>query len=57
MLLSIAAHVNLKIFKVDVDSAFMRTRPLADIVKRIRVNLDKLAVKVLQELELSKYEH
>jgi hypothetical protein len=55
MLLSIAAHVNLKIFKVDVDSAFMRT-PLADIVKRIRVNLDKLAVKVLQELE-RKYEH
>jgi hypothetical protein len=55
MLLSIAAHENLIIFKVDVGSAFMRTL-MVDDVKHKWVKLDKLVVKVLQELELGNYE-
>ena len=53
MLLSIAAHENLTIFKVDVCSAFMRT-PMVDDVRHEWVKLDKLVVKVLQELEPGK---
>ena len=55
MLLSIAGHENLTIFKVDVGSAFMRT-PMVDDVKHKWVKLDKLVVKVLQELDPGKYE-
>jgi hypothetical protein len=54
MLLSISAHENLTIFKVDVGSAFMRM-PMVDDVKHKWVKLDKLVVKMLQELEPRKY--
>jgi hypothetical protein len=49
MLLSIAACENLAIFKVDIGSAFMRT-PMVDDVKHKWVHLDKLVMKILQEL-------
>jgi hypothetical protein len=55
MLLSIAAYENLTVFKVDVGSAFVRT-PMVDDVKHKWVKLNKLVVKVLQELEPGKYE-
>ncbi len=37
MLLSIVAHDNLTVFKVDLGSAFMRTPMMVDDVKQIRV--------------------
>ncbi len=49
MLLAIAAHENLAIFKVDIGSAFMRT-PMVDDVKHKWVRLDRIVVKVLLEL-------
>jgi hypothetical protein len=49
MLLSIAAYENLAIFKVDIGSAFMRT-PMVDDVKHKWVRLEKLGMKILQEL-------
>ncbi len=56
MLLAIAAHEDLAIFKVDIGSAFMRT-PMVDDVKHKWVHLDRNVVKVLLELrpEYDKY--
>jgi hypothetical protein len=54
MLLGIAIHQNLTIFKVDVGSAFMHT-PMADDVKHKWVRLDKRVVQVLMELQPDKY--
>jgi hypothetical protein len=51
MLLSIAAHEDLTIFKVDVGSAFIRT-PMVDDVKPKWVKLNKLVVKVLQDVSI-----
>ena len=55
MLLSIAAYENLAIFKVDIGSAFMRT-PMVDDVKHKWVRLNKLIVKILQEIRPGEYE-
>jgi hypothetical protein len=55
MLLAIAAHENLAIFKVDIGSAFMRT-PMVDDVKHKWVRLDRIIVKVLLELRPGEYE-
>jgi hypothetical protein len=49
MLLSIIVHDNLTIIKIDVG--------LVDDVKHKWVKLDKMVVKVLQEVEPEKYEH
>ena len=54
VLLSIAAHENLAVFKVDIGSAFMRT-PMVDDVKHKWVRLPKLVVKILQELKPGVY--
>jgi hypothetical protein len=50
MLLAIAVHEDLAIFKVDVGSTFMRT-PLSQDVKHKWVKLDKRVVQLLLELE------
>ena len=55
VLLSIAAHENLAVFKVDIGSAFMQT-PMVDDVKHKWVHLPKLVVKILQELKPGVYE-
>jgi hypothetical protein len=55
MLLSIAIHQGLTIFKVDVGSAFMRT-PMADDVQHKWVKLDKLVVNMLKQIQPGKYE-
>ena len=55
MLLSIAAYEDFAIFKVDIGSAFMRT-PMVDDVKHKWVRLDKLVVKILQELRPGEYD-
>ena len=55
ILLSIAAHEDLEVFKVDIGSAFMRT-PMVDDVKHKWVKLDKRVVEILYELEPGKYE-
>jgi hypothetical protein len=55
MLLSIAVHLKLAVFKVDVGSAFMRT-PMVEDVKHKWVKLDKLVVQILRKIEPEKYE-
>jgi hypothetical protein len=55
MLLAIAAYENLAIFKINISSAFMRT-PMVDDVKHKWVHLDKIVVKILQELQLGVYD-
>jgi hypothetical protein len=55
MLLSIAAYEDMAVFKVDIGSAFMRT-PMVDDVKHKWVRLDKMVVKILQELRPGEYE-
>jgi hypothetical protein len=55
MLLGIAIHEDLTIFKVDVGSAFMRT-PMADDVQHKWVRLNKMVVQVLRELQPEKYD-
>jgi hypothetical protein len=55
MLLAIAIHENLTIFKVDVGSAFMRT-PMTDDVKHKWVKLDRRVVQLLMELQPEKYQ-
>jgi hypothetical protein len=50
MLMAIAVHKDLDIFKVDVGSAFMRTLISQD-VKHKWVKLDKRVVQLLLELE------
>jgi len=54
MLLSIAVHQDLAIFKVDIGLAFMRT-PISDNVKHKWLKLDKKVVELLLELEHDKY--
>ncbi len=54
MLLSIAAHEDLEIFKVDIGSAFM-CMPMVDDVKHKWVRLDKCVVEILCNLEPEKY--
>ena len=54
VLLSIAAHENLAVFKVDIGSAFMRM-PMVDDVKHKWVHLPKLVVKILQEVKPGVY--
>jgi hypothetical protein len=54
MLLAIAAHQDLAIFKVDIGSAFMCT-PMSDDVKHRWVKLDKRVVQILAEIEPEKY--
>jgi hypothetical protein len=53
MLLSIAVHQDLVVFKVDVGSAFMHT-PMVEDVKHKWVKLDKRVAQVLIELEPEK---
>ncbi len=55
MLLGIAIHEDLTIFKVDVGSAFMRT-PMADDIQHKWVQLNKMVVQVLRELQPKKYD-
>ncbi len=55
MLLDIAAHQDMMIFKVDIGLAFMRT-PMAEDVKHKWVKLDKRVVKILLELQPEKYQ-
>jgi dihydroxyacetone kinase DhaKLM complex PTS-EIIA-like component DhaM len=55
MVLSIAAYEDMAVFKVDIGSAFMQT-PMVDDVKHKWVQLDKIVVKMLQELHPGKYE-
>jgi hypothetical protein len=50
MLMAIAVHKDLDIFKVDLGSAFMRTLISQD-VKHKWVKLDKRVVQLLLELE------
>jgi hypothetical protein len=54
MLLAIAIHEGLIIFKVDIGLAFMRT-PMSDDVAHQWVRLDKDVVNLLMELEPEKY--
>jgi hypothetical protein len=54
MLLAIAVHEDLAIFKVDVGFAFMRT-PISQDVKHKWVKLDKRVVQLLLELEYDRY--
>jgi hypothetical protein len=54
MLLSIAVHQGLAIFKVDIGSAFMRT-PMAYDVKHKWVKLDKKVVQILMEVQPDRY--
>jgi hypothetical protein len=54
MLLAIAVHEDLAIFKVDVGSTFMRT-PISQDVKHKWVKLDKRVVQLLLELEYDPY--
>jgi hypothetical protein len=54
MLLAIAIHQDLEVFKVDVGSAFMRT-PMADDVKHKWVKLDPRVVQILNNLQPDKY--
>jgi hypothetical protein len=54
MMLSIAAHEDLAIFKVDVGSAFMGT-PMADDVKHKWVRLDKRVLQILMDIQPEKY--
>jgi len=54
MLLAIAVHEDLAIFKVDVGFAFMRT-PISQDVKHKWVKLDKRVVQLLLELEYDPY--
>ncbi len=55
MLLAIAIHQDLEVFKVDVGSAFMRT-PMADDVKHKWVKLDPRVVHILNNLQPDKYQ-
>ena len=54
MLLSVAVHQDLVIFKVDIGSALMRT-PISDDVKHKWLKLDKKVVELLLELEHDTY--
>jgi hypothetical protein len=56
MLLVVAIHENLAIFKVDIGSAFMQT-PMTDDVKHKWVKLDKRVVQVLMELQPDRYKN
>jgi hypothetical protein len=56
MLLAIAIHEDLAIFKVDIGSAFKRT-PMTDDVKHKWVKLDKRVVQVLMELQPDIYKN
>lgn len=56
MPLSIAAYEDFEIFKVDIGSAFMRTPAVVDDVKHKWVQLDKLVVEMLHELQPASYE-
>jgi hypothetical protein len=53
MLLGIAIHQELTIFKVDIGYAFMHT-PMANNVKHEWEQLNKRVVKVLMELQPGK---
>ena len=55
ILLSIAAYEDMTVFKVDIGPAFMRT-PMVEYVKHKWVRLDKLVVKILQELKPGEFE-
>lgn len=55
MLLSIAVHEDLEIFKIDIGSAFMRTR-MANYVKHKWLRSDPLLVKILMDLKPDEYE-
>jgi hypothetical protein len=55
MLLSIAVHLKMAVFKVDIGSAFMHTTMVED-VKHKWVKLDKLVVQILRKIEPGKYE-
>jgi hypothetical protein len=56
MLLVIAVHDNLVIFKVDVGLTFMWT-PMMDDIKYQWVELDQRVLQVLLELQPEKYEN
>jgi hypothetical protein len=55
MLLLIAVHQNMVVFKVDIGSAFMRT-PMVEDVKHKWVKLNKLVVQILRKIKPGKYE-
>jgi hypothetical protein len=55
IMLLIATHKDLAIFKVDVGSAFMRTS-MVDDIKHQWAKLDKIMVQILMEMQPEKYE-
>jgi hypothetical protein len=55
MFLSIEVHEDLKLFKIDIGSAFLQT-PMADDMKHKSVRLDPLVVNILMDLKLAVYE-
>ena len=55
ILLLVAAYKDMAVFKVDIGLAFMRT-PMVEGLKHKQVHLDKLVVKILQELRSGEFE-